>query len=499
MTTTKSAVGLRSERGPILLAVMLSMGLIAIDSTIIATAVPAIVRDVGGFSQFPWLFSIFLLAQAVSVPIYGKLSDMVGRKPVMLIGIAVFLLGSLLCGAAWSMPVLIASRAIQGLGAGAVAPMAMTMVGDLYSVEERARVQGYLGSVWGIASIVGPTLGGVFSDYASWRWIFYVNLPIGALAAFVLWRRFEERVGRRQHRIDFAGAGLLAAGFSLLILALLEGGARWGWTSPTTVTLILVGLALLVACVFVERRASEPVLPPWVFTRRVLVGGNLASLLVGALLIGLTSYVPTYAQGVLSTSALVAGLAVGAMSIGWPLSSAFAGRVYMRVGFRDTAFIGCTSVLLGTSLMLLLSGDSSIWMVAVFCFIIGAGLGFVASPTLVAVQSVVGWDQRGVVTGANVFARSVGSAVGVAAFGAIANATIGRQLDDAPTSTDGDLPKTADDVLNSLDSDAGEAVKVFVRDALELASHHVFIGVLSVAALLAVSIALIPRHVETTR
>ncbi|UYM03867.1 MDR family MFS transporter [Solicola gregarius] len=496
MTTTKTAVGLRSERGPILLAVMISMGLIAIDTTIIATAVPAIVRDVGGFSQFPWLFSIFLLAQAVSVPIYGKLADMVGRKPVMLIGIAVFVLGSLLCGAAWSMPVLIASRAIQGLGAGAVAPMAMTIVGDLYSVEERARVQGYLGSVWGIASIVGPTLGGVFSDYASWRWIFFVNLPIGAIAAAMLWRRFEERVERRQHRIDFTGAALLAAGFSLLILALLEGGSRWGWTSGITLTVIAVGVALLIAFGFAERRAAEPVLPPWVFTRRVLVGGNLGSLLVGALLIGLTSYVPTYAQGVLSTSALVAGLAVGAMSMGWPLSSAFAGRVYMRVGFRNTAFIGCLSVLLGTSLMLTLDGDSSIWSVAAFCFIIGAGLGFVASPTLVAVQSVVGWERRGVVTGANVFARSVGSAVGVAAFGAIANATIGRRLDDAPASANGELPETADDVLNSLDSGASDAVKAFVRDSLELASHHVFVGIVGVAVLLAVSIALIPRRVD---
>ena len=495
VTTTKSAVGLRSERGPVLLAVMISMGLIAIDTTIIATAVPAIVRDVGGFSQFPWLFSIFLLAQAVSVPIYGKLADMVGRKPVMLIGIAIFVVGSLLCGLAWSMPVLIGARAVQGLGAGAVAPMAMTIVGDLYSVEERARVQGYLGSVWAIASVVGPTLGGLFSDYASWRWIFFVNLPIGAVAATMLWRRFEEQVGRRQHRIDFTGAALLAGGFSLLILALLEGGSRWGWTSALTLSLLGTAVALLVVCGFVEKRAAEPVLPPWVFTRRVLVGGNLASLLVGALLIGLTSYVPTYAQGVLHTSALVAGLAVGAMSIGWPLSSAFAGHVYMQIGFRNTSFIGCAAVLLGTSLMLTLDGGSSIWLVAAFCFIVGAGLGFVASPTLVAVQSVVGWEQRGVVTGANVLARSMGSAVGVAAFGAIANATIIRRLDDAPASANGDLPDTADGVLNALDSGASDAVKMFVRDALELASHHVFIGIVGVGVLLLASIALIPRRV----
>ena len=493
--TTKTAVGLRSERGPVLLAVMISMGLIAIDATIIATAVPSIVEDVGGFSQFPWLFSIFLLAQAVSVPIYGKLADTVGRKPIMLTGIAVFVVGSMLCGFAWSMPALIASRAIQGLGAGAVAPMAMTIVGDIYSVEERARVQGYLGSVWGIASIVGPTLGGMFSDYASWRWIFFVNLPVGAIAASMLWRRFHETVERRRHRVDYTGAMVLAVGFSLLILALLEGGARWGWTAPVTLAMIAAGVLALVVFGFVERRAEEPVFPPWVFARRVLVGGNLSSFLVGALLIGLTSYVPTYAQGVLGTSAFVAGLAVGAMSMGWPLSSAFAGRVYMRIGFRDTALIGCVAVLTGASLMLLLDGGSSIWTVAVFCFVIGAGFGFTASPTLVAVQSVVGWSQRGVVTGANVFARSIGSAVGVAAFGAIANSTIGDRLAAAPTSIADVLPDSPDGVLNGLSASAGDAVEAYAREALELASHHVFIGILGVAVLLIASVALIPRRV----
>jgi multidrug resistance protein len=177
-----SAVGFRSERGPVLAALMLSTGLVALDSTIIATAVPSVVKDLGGFSQFPWLFSIYLLTQAVTVPLYGKFADVVGRRPLMFFGIAAFLLGSVLCGVAWSMPSLIAFRAVQGIGAGAVQPISLTIVGDLYSVEERARVQGYLASVWGIAAVVGPTLGGVFSDYLSWRWIFFVNLPLGAVA-----------------------------------------------------------------------------------------------------------------------------------------------------------------------------------------------------------------------------------------------------------------------------------------------------------------------------
>src|SRR6478736_5642915 len=250
---TRASVGLRSERGPILLAVMLSIGLVAIDATILATAVPAVVDDLGGFTSFPWLFSIYLLAQAVSVPIYGKLADLFGRKPVMLLGVALFVIGSLLCGVAWGMGSLIAFRAIQGLGAGAVQPMGMTIVGDIYSLAERAKVQGYIASVWAAASLVGPTLGGVFSDYLSWRWIFFVNLPIGLAAGWVLWRRFEEQVERRPHRIDYAG------------------GVRWAWWSGTSVSLFAAAALVLAGFVLVERRAAEPVLPGWVFRHRVVV------------------------------------------------------------------------------------------------------------------------------------------------------------------------------------------------------------------------------------
>src|SRR3954469_25603347 len=206
---SQNNVGLRSERGPILAAVMLATALVAIDSTIIATAVPSIVRDIGGFAEFPWLFSIYLLAQAVSVPVYGKLSDLFGRKPVVLWGIGLFLAGSIMCGAAWNIWLLIAFRVVQGLGAGAIQPTTITIVGDLYSVPERAKVQGYVASVWGIASVVGPTLGGVFSEYVSWRWIFFVNIPLCLLAATMIGRRFHERMepGRRPV-IDYRGAGL---------------------------------------------------------------------------------------------------------------------------------------------------------------------------------------------------------------------------------------------------------------------------------------------------
>ena len=207
----RSDVGLRSERGPLLLAIMVASGLVAIDATILATAVPSIVQDLGGFSQFPWLFSIYLLAQAVSVPVYSKLADVLGRKPIILFGIGLFLLGSILCGFAWSMPALIAFRAVQGLGAGAVGPIAITMVGDIYTIAERARVQGYFASVWAVSSVIGPTLGGVFAQYTGWPWIFFINIPLGLLAAVLIVRNFHEKVDRHAHRIDYAGAALLTS------------------------------------------------------------------------------------------------------------------------------------------------------------------------------------------------------------------------------------------------------------------------------------------------
>jgi EmrB/QacA subfamily drug resistance transporter len=490
-----TGVGLRSERGPVLVGIMLATSLVALDATIIATAVPSIVRDVGGFSQFPWLFSIYLLTQAVTTPLYGKVSDVVGRKPVLFLGIGVFLLGSVLCGVAWSMPSLIVARAVQGIGAGAVLPVTITVVGDLYSVQERAKVQGYIASVWGISAVVGPTLGGVFSDYLSWRWIFFVNLPLGALAMWMLWRGFHESVVRRRHRFDLLGAALLITGCSLVILGLLEGGVAWDWASPVSVTVFVVGALALLAFVLVERRAEEPVLPLWVFSRRVLVGGNLASMAVGVTLIGLVSYVPTYAQGVLGAGALEAGLALAAMTIGWPIAASLSGRVYLRIGFRDTALVGGAIAVVGTVLVALLGAGSSLLEVAGACFVVGVGLGLLSAPTIVAVQSVVDWQRRGVVTGTNMFCRNLGSALGVAVFGAIANATLASRFDHPAAAVAGSLPRAEDAERLALDGRLSGAVEAYVRVALNDAAHHVFVGVVVAAVLGALVIWLMPRTV----
>jgi len=472
---TRASVGLRSERGPVLLGVMLSMGLIAIDATILATAVPSVVNDLGGFSQFPWLFSVFLLAQAVTVPIFAKLSDSYGRKPVIITGIAVFLVASVLCGFAWSMPALIAFRALQGLGAGAIQPTCMTIIGDIYSLEERAKVQGYVASVWAISSVVGPTLGGVFVDFLDWRWIFFVNVPLAVVAGWMISRHFHESVERVKHKVDVAGAVLLTLGSSLLILGLLEGGVLWSWLTVPGIGVPALGIALVVAFGFVERRAAEPILPTWVLKNRLLITTSLASLAVGAVLIGLTSYVPLYAQSVLGHSALVAGFALAALTLGWPISASFAGRIYLRIGFRSTALIGTVVAVVGVAGLTLLRPTSSIWQVGVTCFVIGLGMGLVAAPTLIAAQSSVGWSVRGVVTGTAMFARSMGSALGIAVFGAIANAGLGNHVG-------GGNATTASAIAPSL---------------MATALQHVFLASAIAAVGMLLAVLLMPRKVET--
>jgi multidrug resistance protein len=420
----RAGIGLRSERGPLLLAMMLSTGLVAIDSTVIATAVQSIVAGIGGFAEFPWLFSVYMLASAVTVPLYAKLADTIGRKPIMLFGIGAFLLGSVLAAAAWNMPSLIAFRAIQGLGAGAVLPMAITMVGDMYTLEERARVQGYMASVWAISAVVGPTLGGVFAQLDLWRGIFLINIPLCLAAAWMIWTRFQEKVERQSHRIDYAGATLFTVSLTLLILGVLQGGHAWGWASAPSVGVLGTGAILLIVFVLVERRAAEPVLPFKLLARRLLLSTNLLGFCVGAGLIGLTEFVPTFLSVTTGAAPIVAGLALGALTIGWPIAATLAGRAYLRFGFRSTAVFGGTVLVLGTSALSMSTRYPSVLLVAGICFVIGAGFGFSAVTTLVAAQSSVSWEERGVVTGTQMLFRSVGQALGAAVLGAVANGVI---------------------------------------------------------------------------
>jgi Na+/melibiose symporter-like transporter len=313
----------------------------------------------------------------------------------------------------------------------------------------------------------------------------------------MLARHFRENITRRAHRIDYAGAILLTVGCSLAILGLLEGGVAWAWLSAPSIAIFALGAVLLVVFVLVERRAAEPILPLWVFRHRTLTGGNLVALTVGALMMGLSSYIPTYVEGVLGTGAVVAGFALAALTIGWPIAATLSGRIYLRIGFRDTALIGTVVVVAGTVVGAFLGAQSAVWTVAAACFVVGVGLGLSSSPTLVAVQSVVGWDRRGVVTGTNMFCRSLGSAVGVAIFGAIANATLADRFAHPPASVAGDLPGSVDATSLVLGGRGGDGpVATFVRSALYDASHHVFVGLVVVAVLGVAALLLMPRRTQ---
>ncbi len=483
-------------RAQVLVGLLFSMALVAVDSTIVATAIPSIVRDLGGFSLFPWVFSVFLLTQAGSTPVYGKLADLYGRRPVLLAGTALFLAGSALCGLAWNMVALIVFRAIQGVGAGAVQPITTTVAGDLYRIEERGRVQALLASVWGVAGISGPAIGGLLVQYASWRWIFYLNLPVGAVALLLVATRLREDVTRRRHHIDVAGAALLVGGTGLVILGLLAGGVDWAWWSLPSVAVLGGALVVLAAFVWQERRAPEPILPLWVFGRRLLVGMNLGGgATIGCLLLGLSSFLPTYAQAVLGASPVAAGFAVTATILGWSSSAAPASRLYLRIGFRDTAMLGASVCFVAGLLFARLPQTAPLAVVVAASYLMGCGLGMLSASTVVGVQSVVGWERRGVVTGAYMFSRVGGSALGVATFGGIANATLVAWLHHAPASLASQLPRSVDAASRALTAHRlGTAASAYVRHGLYLASHRVFWGLAVVALAGLATLAFTPRR-----
>ncbi|MGH9063532.1 MAG: MDR family MFS transporter [Acidimicrobiales bacterium] len=486
-----------TARTKVFVALILTLALSAMDSTIVATAIPSIVHDLGGFSLFAWVFSVYLLAQAVTIPVYGKLADLYGRKPVLVVGTLVFLAGSILSGLSWSMVALIAFRGLQGVGAGSIQPIANTIVGDLYTVEERAHIQGYLSGVWGVAAVVGPAIGGFFAQYLTWRAIFYINVPIGAVALYMISRHLHEQVARRRHRIDVAGSGLLAAGVGLLILGLLEGGVQWPWVSAPSLGVFGVAAAALGAFVGQERRAAEPMIPPWAFGRRLLAGANLGAGVIGLLTIGLTTFLPTFDQGVLGASAVVAGFALAAMSLGWPVMSGLSGRLYLRIGFRDTALIGSVVTVAAAVLFVSLPAGAPVWETAAASFLLGVGLGLMSTPLIVGVQSVVGWERRGVVTGANLFTRMLGSAVGAAVFGAIANGTLARWFRHAPAALAGQLPRSVDaasTVLGGGGSHLSGPAAAYVRQGLYLGLHRVFLALAAAAAVGVVVLVWTPRQ-----
>ncbi|HUS13750.1 MAG TPA: MDR family MFS transporter [Chloroflexia bacterium] len=420
----------QSHKGLVIGAVMLTTALSALDANIVGTAIPSIVGALRGISLLPWLVTAFLLTSTVTVPLYGKLSDLYGRKPVLLIGIAIFLIGSVLCGVAGSMEQLIAFRALQGLGAGSVVPVTLTLIGDLFDLDERARLQGLFSAVWGVSSVLGPLAGGFIVQVWSWPWIFLINLPVGLVAMAVLgiYLREPDRASRTRPRLDIAGALTLMGGVTagLLALSLASNGDPAGVVPAYG--LLAACVVLLAAFFVIERRAAEPLMPIDLLTLPINRVSVISGVLSAGLLFGGGSYLAILAQGVWQMSPLEAGLALAPLSIGWPLASTFCGRLIRRWGYRSVALTGAVLVAVGAVPLAWLGQDGPIWLLPVTMFVQGVGFGLNFSTILMAVQNAVGWERRGAATSLYQFSRNIGGTLAGAALGFVLTIALTGEL-----------------------------------------------------------------------
>jgi len=392
-------------------ALLLALFVAAMEMTVVSTAMPTVVAELGGALHYGWVFTAYMLTSTVTVPIYGKLADLHGRKPVMLVAMALFLVGSMASGQARTMGQLIAFRAVQGVGAGGMQPMALTIVGDIFKIEERAKMQGLFGAVWGIAGLVGPLLGGVIVASLSWRWVFYVNVPFGLVSASVITFSLVETIEKRKHGLDIAGALLLAAAVIALLLGA-DGHSPW--------VLLPASAVLTAAFLFVEKRAKEPLVPLQLFAQRVLATSSALSALAGGAMVGLVTFVPLYAQGVLGATPTEAGTTIATMAVTWPIASAISGRLIARVGFRNLvrigfAFVAVAALWLGAAM----SGGASASKLRIITALFGIGMGLANTPLVIAVQSSVTFSQRGVATASTMFFRNIGGTVAVGVMGVV--------------------------------------------------------------------------------
>jgi EmrB/QacA subfamily drug resistance transporter len=466
----------------ITLGIMLSLFLASMEATVVATAMPTIVSQLGGLGSYSWVFSAYMLASTTTVPLYGKLSDLYGRRPVYAAAMGLFLLGSLLCGQAQSMGQLIAFRAVQGLGAGGILPIAFIIIGDLFTFEQRARMQGWFSSVWGVSSVIGPLLGGFLVDQVSWRWIFYINLIPGVLAATLVWRFWRDPArpsDAAPPAVDYLGAGLLTAGVVALLLGLFDLGTPLGWA------LIAAAAATFAALAWVERRAADPVLPLPLFGDRIFTVACAHGLLAGWAMFGSTSYVPLFVQTLLGTSATAAGATLTPMLISWVLASIIGSRLLLRVGYRTLALVGMTLLTVGSFAIFWAGPNITEWSLVASLSVMGVGMGLSIPAFLIAVQSTVERRFLGTATSTVQFSRSIGGVLGVSVMGAVLSASLaaGLQaagLDPATVSLDSLLDPVAQSAATaSLDATLHAALAGSIRWVFLLAFIPAALGLMA--------------------
>jgi EmrB/QacA subfamily drug resistance transporter len=497
--STASSPTLAVPRSPLVAfgAIMLATLLAAMDQTIVATALPRIVGDLHGFSHLSWVITAYLITSTVTIPAYGKLSDLYGRRRMFVISISTFLAGSALCGLAQSMGELIAFRALQGIGAGGLLPLSQAAIADLFSPRERGRYQGFVGAMWGTASIVGPLAGGSLTDSISWRWIFLINLPLGILALVVVMRTMGGGGRVRRHQLDFAGAATLGVGITLILLASSWGGTTVSLGSARVVGTAAAGVALVVAFVVIERRASEPLLWLGLFSDRVVSLASIAGALIGAVMFGVTVYVPVFVQGVQGGSAVSSGLALLPLSLCWSLTSAAGGQLVARTGrYRWLPILGSALVLAGFLLLSQVGLETSRTVLILELVVIGLGMGTMVQVYLVATQNAVAPSQIGVATAALQFFRTIGGSLAVTGLGALLASRVAAELAHR-------LGASAQQVDTNRLLQGGAHVPLALlhgtREALASGMHSVFlVGIPIAVAMLAVALLLPERPLRRT-
>jgi EmrB/QacA subfamily drug resistance transporter len=417
------------RRWAVTIGVMTGMFIAALEATVVGTAMPTVIATLGGLNRYSWVFTAYIVTSTVTVPVWGKLSDLYGRRLLYQVGIGIFLLGTLLSGMSGSMTQLIVFRAVQGLGAGALIPLAMTIIGDIFTLKERAKMQALFSGVWGLSSVIGPVIGGFINDNISWRWVFFINLPIGVVAAIIIGFALKEPKIDEKPKIDYAGAAVLMLAISLLMLAMVEGGTSVATLfAPYNLFLFGVSAVLLILFFMIEKRAADPIIPFALFANRTVSVSVIAGFLAGFAMFGGISFIPLFAQGALGATATEAGSLLTPLMLSWVTMSVVGGRVLLKIGYRTISLIGFVILTLGFVLLTQFERTTAYFWLYFDLVLIGSGLGLTMLTLLIAVQQAVERNQLGIATSLNQFTRSIGGAFGVAIMGAVLTAGLATQL-----------------------------------------------------------------------